>query len=85
MSMLHRIERYGGNYPDGAFVEASFKTNHRGYWQCRVTSDGMKQFASEPPFETLRASEQRQIKQTAAIIFYFTFGAWPEALNAFDS
>jgi hypothetical protein len=77
MPMLNSIEKYGDNHIDGCFVVLSFDTDHRGIWQCRFSESGMGQFASEPPFESLKESEQKQVKREGMIIFIFTHSFAP--------
>jgi hypothetical protein len=77
MSSFHRLENYGCNHIEGEFIEPSFETKYRGIWQCRWTIKGMDEFASEPPFESLTKSEQREIKTVSRIVFYFTHGKVP--------
>ncbi len=85
MSSFHRIENYGNNHIKGAFLELSFDTEYRGYWQCRVTNTGLSEYSSEPPFESLKADEQKEIKEVAGIVFYLTHDEWPEGLSAFST
>jgi hypothetical protein len=86
MSILHRVEHHGKiPPPDGKFVDLSFETESKGYWQCRVTSERIKQFADEPPLNTLPVDEQNQIYEIALITYYFTHGEHPEHLSSFDT
>jgi hypothetical protein len=72
MSMFHRLEKYGTNHIDGDYICVSFETEHRGIWQCRWSESGMGEFPSEPPFESLRESEQAEIKEVGLIVFKLT-------------
>lgn len=75
---LHRVEYYGDNHVEGAYVSLSFYTQHRGIWQCRWTETGMREYAEEPPFESLKEAEQQYIERAAAIIFLLTHGKPPK-------
>lgn len=77
MPMLNRIENYGNNHIEGEFLELAFDTEYRGIWQCRWTMTGMSQYSSEPPLESLKKAEQKQIRRESLIIFKFTFGKLP--------
>lgn len=77
MSLLHRIEKYGNNHIEGPFLELSFDTEYRGIWQCHLALNGMSQFSSEPPLESLKKEEQEAIKEIGMVVFYFTHGKVP--------
>lgn len=74
MAMFNGIEDYGDNHIEGEYIELAFDTKYRGIWQCRWTQAGMSQYASEPPFESLTTSEQKQIREEAQIVFKLTHG-----------
>jgi len=86
MSILHRIEDYEDReQPYGKFVDLSFKTESKGYWQCRATSYGITEFDNEPPLQMLPVSEQNQIYEICLITYCFTHGEAPKDLSAYET
>jgi len=73
MSILHRVEDFYHNHIEGNVVELSFNTKYRGVWQCRVTVGNIKEYNSEPPFESLTEEEQQKIKQIGRYVHSVTF------------
>lgn len=73
MSILYRVEDFYENHIEGPVVELTFDTKYRGKWQCRCTGNQIKEYNSEPPFESLTKEEQKQIKQIAQYVHYITF------------
>jgi len=77
MVTFHDIEKYGIDSEGEPFVELSFKTEHRGIFQCGWDGE-LYQFSSEPPFNTLKGSEQKDIEEIAKFVFYITHGELSE-------
>lgn len=81
MSILSRVEKYGLDPAEGRYLRLSFETEYRGVWQCRWSHTGMSEFPNEPPFESLKQSEQEAVEEIGPIVFFLTFGEWPEDLS----
>lgn len=77
MSMLHRVEEYGDNHIEGEYLVLSFDTKYRGIWQCRWTGNGMSEFPSQHPFESLTDDEQKAINEIGTYVFYVTHNTIP--------
>lgn len=78
---MMEFDRIEDTRHDPKRVSFSFTTDYRGVWQCSWTDGGLKEFNYEPPFESLKKSDQEYVGRTGVLLFYMTFGRLPEHLS----
>lgn len=80
MIEFDRLETFGNRY-----VAVSFRTDNRGIWQCAINETGIEELKNEPSIQTLRKSDQKEVKDILLIVYIFTHGKPPEDLSDFNT